>query len=82
MGRICLRRLAYLHEDIEPKIVHQNMKSSNILLDHHWNPKISDFGLAKLYGPEWSISTSCELRNSGLAQMHKQLAYEHFLCFH
>ncbi|KAK9181853.1 hypothetical protein WN944_024993 [Citrus x changshan-huyou] len=57
--------LAYLHEDIEPKIVHHNMKSSNILLDHHWNPKISDVGLAKLHGSEWSISTSCELRNSG-----------------
>uniref|UniRef100_A0A6N2N677 non-specific serine/threonine protein kinase n=1 Tax=Salix viminalis TaxID=40686 RepID=A0A6N2N677_SALVM len=27
--------LAYLHEDIEPKIIHQNLKSSHILLDHH-----------------------------------------------
>lgn len=79
---ICLCRLAYLHEDVEPKIVHHNMKSSNILLDHHWNPKISDVGLAKLHGPEWSISTSCELRNSGLVQTHNQLAYEHCLCFH
>ncbi|XP_057996147.1 probable serine/threonine-protein kinase At1g01540 isoform X2 [Hevea brasiliensis] len=44
--------LAYLHEDIEPKIVHRNIKSSNILLDQHWNPKISDFGIVKLFGPE------------------------------
>ncbi|XP_050221080.1 probable serine/threonine-protein kinase At1g01540 [Mercurialis annua] len=40
--------LAYLHEDIEPKIVHHNLKSCNILLDHHWNPKISDYGIVKL----------------------------------
>ncbi|XP_065859964.1 probable serine/threonine-protein kinase At1g01540 [Euphorbia lathyris] len=44
--------LAYLHEDIEPKIVHQNLKSRNILLDHKWNPKVSDFGIVKLFSPE------------------------------
>ncbi|XP_015571311.2 probable serine/threonine-protein kinase At1g01540 [Ricinus communis] len=43
--------LAYLHEDIEPKIIHQTLKSTNILLDHQWNPKISDFGIVKLCGP-------------------------------
>ncbi|KAJ7969883.1 Kinase family protein [Quillaja saponaria] len=45
--------LAYLHEDVEPKILHGTLKSSNILLDHQWNPKVSDFGLAKIFGPEW-----------------------------
>jgi serine/threonine protein kinase len=50
---MCLCRLAYLHEDLEPKILHRCLKSSNILLDHQWNPKITDFGLAKLFGPEW-----------------------------
>ncbi|KAI9084171.1 hypothetical protein K1719_033842 [Acacia pycnantha] len=40
--------LAYLHEDVEPKILHGNLKSSNILLDRQWNPKISDFGLTNL----------------------------------
>ncbi|KAF2312232.1 hypothetical protein GH714_028655 [Hevea brasiliensis] len=50
--RLLNKRLAYLHEDIEPKIVHRNIKSSNILLDQHWNPKISDFGIVKLFGPE------------------------------
>ncbi|PKA50386.1 putative serine/threonine-protein kinase [Apostasia shenzhenica] len=43
--------LAYLHEGLEPKVVHRDIKSSNILLDRQWNPKISDFGLAKLLGP-------------------------------
>ncbi|KAH7854439.1 hypothetical protein Vadar_013846 [Vaccinium darrowii] len=51
--------LAYLHEDIEPKIVHQHIKSSNILLDHQWNPKISDLGVAQVLGSDWShIATS------------------------
>ncbi|KAK2991979.1 hypothetical protein RJ640_002888 [Escallonia rubra] len=43
------RGLAYLHEESRLRIVHRDVKASNILLDSDLNPKISDFGLAKLY---------------------------------
>ncbi|CAA3030870.1 probable receptor-like serine threonine- kinase At4g34500 [Olea europaea subsp. europaea] len=52
------RGLAYLHEGLEPKVVHRDVKSSNILLDRKWNPKVSDFGLAKLLGSEKSHVTT------------------------
>ncbi|KAK3020872.1 hypothetical protein RJ639_045300, partial [Escallonia herrerae] len=42
------KALAYLHEAIEPKVVHRDIKSSNILIDTEFNGKLSDFGLAKL----------------------------------
>lgn len=55
---IGFNRLAYLHEGLEPKVVHRDIKSSNILIDKQWNSKVSDFGLAKLLGSDSSYITT------------------------
>ncbi|XP_043809960.1 proline-rich receptor-like protein kinase PERK8 isoform X2 [Manihot esculenta] len=42
------RGIAYLHEDCHPRIIHRDIKSSNILLDNNFEARVSDFGLAKI----------------------------------
>ncbi|CAO2830073.1 unnamed protein product [Amaranthus hypochondriacus] len=52
------RGIAYLHEDCHPRVIHRDIKSSNILLDKNFEAQVSDFGLAKLaVDAETHIST-------------------------
>ena len=50
--------LAYLHHDCSPRIIHRDIKSSNILLDANFEARVSDFGLAKLLEDEQSHITT------------------------
>ncbi|XP_016163157.2 rust resistance kinase Lr10-like [Arachis ipaensis] len=69
------RGMAYLHEGCDMQILHFDIKPHNILLDENFIPKVSDFGLAKLYPLDNSIVTLTAARGT-IGYMAPELFYQ------
>ncbi|CAJ2674648.1 unnamed protein product [Trifolium pratense] len=69
------RGISYLHHGCEMKILHFDIKPHNILLDENFTPKVSDFGLAKLYPVQNSIITMTAARGT-IGYMAPELFYK------
>ncbi|KAL5761179.1 hypothetical protein ACOSQ2_020017 [Xanthoceras sorbifolium] len=54
----------YLHRGCKQRILHFDIKPHNILLDHNFQPKISDFGMAKLYSKEKNVVSMTAVRGT------------------
>ncbi|CAK8570246.1 unnamed protein product [Lathyrus sativus] len=69
------RGISYLHQGCDMQILHFDIKPHNILLDENFVPKVSDFGLAKLYPIDKSIATLTAARGT-IGYMAPELFYQ------
>ncbi|KAJ1376899.1 Serine/threonine-protein kinase, active site [Sesbania bispinosa] len=70
------RGIQYLHEGCDMQILHFDIKPHNILLDENFNPKISDFGLAKLYPIDDDSIVSLTVARGTMGYMAPELLYK------
>ena len=73
------RGIEYLHQGCDMKILHFDIKPHNILLDEDFTPKVSDFGLAKLYSTDESIVSLTKARGT-MGYIAPELFYKNIGC--